>query len=231
MRRRTDPRPATRTAAAGRGSSLRGAAPASFTPLPAAFYARNALRVARDLLGKLLVRELPEGRVVVRIVEVEAYRGPADRAAHSFGGRRTPRNEVMYGPAGRLYVYFVYGMHWCANVVAAREGVPEAVLLRGAEVIEGSAILRARRGRELPDHELLRGPANLCKALGVDGTHNGVGLETGAIHLADAPRIGSARVRSSPRIGVDYAGVDASLPWRLFVADCRSVSGPRQKKA
>ena len=204
------------------------------TPLPRAFYERDALRLARALLGKVLVVRGAEGVMAARLVEVEAYRGPKDLAAHTAGGRRTPRNEVMWGPAGHLYVYFVYGMHWCANVVAAAPGRPEAVLLRGAEPLSGIELMRTRRPAARRDAELLRGPANLCRALGIDRARNGADLVAGTsagaagdIVIVDAPPVAARDVARTPRIGVDYAGEHAALPWRLFVKGSPGVSGPR----
>lgn len=214
-------------------------------PLPRSFYETDALRLARRLLGKALVHAAPEGTAACRIVEVEAYRGPEDRAAHSAGGRRTPRNEVMWGPAGHLYVYFVYGMHWCANVVAADVDRPEAVLLRAAEPLDGLDLMRARRARDagtrrsagkpgstrvrrgaptVRDEHLLRGPANLCTALGIDRGLNGADLLAGPVLLLDGPAVPARSIIRTPRIGVDYAGDDALLPWRLFVAGSPAVS-------
>ncbi len=203
--------------------------PAGARRLPRAFYARNALRLARALLGKILVHDGPGGRTAGRIVEVEAYRGPEDRAAHSAGGRRSPRNEVMWGPPGRLYVYFVYGMHHCANVVAAREGIPEAVLLRALEPLEGMEVMRRRRGRKVPVEHLLRGPACLCKGMGIDRRHNGALLSRGPLKILDAPAIPARAVVRTPRVGVGYAGEHAVRPWRLFVRGNPSVSGPGPK--
>jgi DNA-3-methyladenine glycosylase len=196
-------------------------------PLSREFHGRDAVTVARALLGKIVVHETAEGVAVARIVETEAYRGPADRASHSWGGRRTARNEVMYGPPGRAYVYFIYGMHWCLNVVTAEEGVPEAVLVRAAEPLEGAELMRARRGVAVADAELLRGPGNLCRALGITGERNGADLALPPLFVADAPAVRASRVRETPRIGVDYAGADSALPWRFVVADSPSVSGKR----
>jgi DNA-3-methyladenine glycosylase len=196
-------------------------------PLPPdAFYERDAVRVARALLGKAIVHSTPEGVTSARIVETEAYRGPVDRAAHSYGGRRTERNEVMWGPAGRAYVYFVYGMHWCLNVVTAREGRPEAVLIRAAEPILGLDLMRKRRDTACPDANLLRGPANLCRALDVTRLQNGADLRGDELFLLDAPTVPAAKVRRSARIGVAYAGDHAALPWRFYVVGSPAVSGP-----
>ena len=117
-----------------------------YTPLPRSFYARGVLTVARDTIGKILVLERDSGVLAGRIVESEAYRGPEDRAAHSFGGRRTARTEVMFGPPGHAYVFFVYGMHFHLNLVTTREGSPHAVLIRAVEPLEGIAEMAQRRG-------------------------------------------------------------------------------------
>ncbi len=201
--------------------------------LPRAWYGHPTLRVARALLGKILVHRSAVGITAGRIVEVEAYRGPEDRAAHTAGGRRTPRNEVMWGPAGHLYVYFTYGMHHCCNVVTRDAGHPEAVLLRGLEPIAGVPLMRHRRTQPtrrsaLADVELGRGPGNLCRAMGIDRTLNGTDLISGHIRLLDAPRIPARQVERSPRIGIDYAGAHAARPWRFFVRDTPAVSGPRR---
>jgi len=198
--------------------------------LPPAFYARPTLRVARALLGKILVRRDRAGVTAGRIVEVEAYRGPADRAAHTAGGRRTPRNEVMWGPGGRLYVYFTYGMHHCCNVVTRTAGLPEAVLLRALEPVHGVALMRRRRGvvaARAPDAALCRGPGNLCSAMGIGRTLNGADLIAGPVVILDAPTIPARRVARTPRIGVAYAGPDAALPWRFVVRDSPAVSQAR----
>jgi DNA-3-methyladenine glycosylase len=192
------------------------------------FYERPTLRVARGLLGKILVHRSRDGIAAGRIVEVEAYRGPEDRAAHTAGGRRTPRNEVMWGDGGRLYVYFTYGMHYCCNVVTRRAGEPEAVLLRALEPVLGSALMQRRRGgRDLPTTGLARGPGNLCRALGIDRRLDGCDLTAGPVVILDAPRVPAGSVVTSPRIGVDYAGDHALRPWRFYVRDSTAVSRPR----
>ena len=192
------------------------------------FSARPTLRVARALLGKILVHRSAVGTTAGRIVEVEAYRGPDDRAAHTWGGRRTARNEVMWGPAGHLYVYFTYGMHYCCNVVTRGAGYPEAVLLRALEPIAGTALMRERRANpSVVDALLCRGPANLCRAMGIDRDLNGVDLTMGPIVVLDGPSVPARRIAASPRVGVAYAGADAALPWRFFIRDAAAVSHSR----
>lgn len=182
--------------------------------------------MARALLGKVLVHDGPGGRAAGRIVEVEAYRGPEDRAAHTYGGRRTPRNEAMWGPEGHAYVYMVYGMHCCLNAVAGKAEVPEAVLLRALEPGVGQALVRRRRGPRARDAALLAGPANLCRGLGITREQNGADLTCGPLRILDAARVPASRVGRSPRIGVDYAGPHARRPWRLFVRGSPALSGP-----
>jgi DNA-3-methyladenine glycosylase len=209
----------------------RPAAPISSNerPLGRSFYLAPTLRVARTLLGKVLVHETAEGRVAGCIVEVEAYRGPRDRAAHSAGGRRTARNETMYGEPGHAYVYFIYGMHHCLNVVTQPAGIPEAVLIRALQPVDGIALMRARRGiADGPDWRLCRGPGALCQALGLTRAHDGIDLVTGPLRILDAPTIPPASVGRARRIGVAYAGADALRPWRFLVRGSAAVSGPRR---
>ncbi|MGC4094833.1 MAG: DNA-3-methyladenine glycosylase [Polyangiaceae bacterium] len=189
--------------------------------LPRSFYAQPVLSVAKSALGKILVHESPEGRVSGRIVETEAYRGPEDRAAHSFGGRRTPRTEAMFGPPGFAYVFFVYGMHWHFNLVTTAEGAPEAVLIRALEPLEGVELMAKRRGRRADALELTNGPGKLCQAMGIDRALYGADLTGDRLYLLDGD---TPRASRSPRIGVDYAKEWAEKPWRFFDAQSRYVS-------
>ncbi len=182
------------------------------------------LAVARESIGKLLVHVTREGSVAGRIVEAEAYRGPADRAAHSAGGRRTARTEVMFGPPGHAYVFFVYGMHWNMNLVTGREGEPHAVLIRAVEPILGMDLMSVRRGKAPDRPELSNGPGKLCQAFAIDRRSYGVDLCGDRLFLADAPRV---RVARSRRVGIDYAGEWVDKPWRFFEPGNRWVSKAR----
>ncbi len=194
-------------------------------PLGRSFYARDVLEVAPACIGKLLVHETPDGVLAGRIVETEAYRGPEDRAAHSYGGRRTTRTEAMFGPPGHAYVFFVYGMHWHVNLVTSAPGMPHAVLIRAVEPVAGAEFMAARRHRNTTSRDLTNGPGKLCKALGIDGALYGCDLTRGPLYLAE-PRSGSpvARISRSPRIGIDYAGAFRDRPWRYFETQSPYVS-------
>jgi DNA-3-methyladenine glycosylase len=204
---------------------LSGGALAALAPLEREFYQRATATVARDLLGKLVIRDLPEGRVAVRLAEVEAYLGIRDAAAHTFGSRRTPRNEVMWGDGGHLYVYFTYGMHFCCNVVTRQTGIPEAVLLRSAVPVRGRPLIVARRGARAGRH-LLDGPARLCQGLGIDRRLNGADLTlAGGVWLAsDGFECRPSWLGRLPRVGVDYAGEAAKWPLRFLLDLDRSAS-------
>jgi DNA-3-methyladenine glycosylase len=181
---------------------------------------RSALEVAPRLLGCVLRHEDESGAVAVRLVEVEAYDGTADPGSHAFRGP-TPRNSVMFGPPGRSYVYFTYGMHWCLNVVCAPAGRASAVLVRAGEVVEGLTTARQRRDG-VRDRDLARGPARLCRALDVDGHLNGADLLGGSrLHLLSGPPLPANQLRSGPRVGVS-AG--AERPWRFWVDGEPTVS-------
>jgi DNA-3-methyladenine glycosylase len=189
--------------------------------LPRAFYARPVLVVARELVGKVLVHRTSQGTAAGRIVETEAYRGPLDRAAHSFRGRRTARTEAMFGPAGHAYVFFVYGMHWNFNVVTGRVGEPHAVLIRALEPVVGLELMAERRKLAPERIELTNGPGKVCQALGITGSHYGIDLCEEPLFLTEGE---AGRVLRSPRVGVDYAGAWAQRPWRFFEADNAYVS-------
>jgi DNA-3-methyladenine glycosylase len=184
--------------------------------------AGDVLVAAVRLLGCTVEADTPEGTVAVRLVEVEAYRGADDPASHSFRGR-TPRNGVMFGPAGHLYVYFVYGMHFCANISCLEDGEAGAVLLRAGEVESDLAVAHARRPTARRSADLARGPARLASLLGLGREHNGVDVtDPGSpVRLLAAPPIDPALVRSGPRVGVAAAH---DLPWRFWVAGSAAVS-------
>jgi DNA-3-methyladenine glycosylase len=187
------------------------------------FYARDTLTVARELLGQRLVRLLDGRRIAGRIVEVEAYVGEEDQACHAAPGR-TARNAVMYGPPGHAYVYFIYGMHHCFNVVTEREGFPAAVLVRALEPVEGIDAMRAHRGGRT-GVELTNGPAKLCYALAIDRALNGADLVTGETLWIerDAP-IADEQVATGPRVGVRGDERAVTVAWRFWVAGSRYVS-------
>ena len=180
-----------------------------------AWFDRSASEVAPDLLGCVLIHDTPAGRISGRIVEVEAYLGPEDLAAHSSRGE-TDRNAVMFGSPGHLYVYLVYGVHHCANVVCGPGTKPEAVLVRAAELIEGEELARARRGG-VSRHRLAAGPGNLAAAFGIDRRLNGADLVSGPVRLVLAER--PAAIDRGPRIGVDYAGAWTNRPLRYLIRD------------
>src|SRR5438876_7585926 len=195
--------------------------------LPPSFYDRDTILVARELLGKYLVHVSGGVERIGRIVEVEAYLGPHDLAAHSSKGL-TARTKVMFGPPGHAYVYFIYGMYFCMNVVCQPAGVPEAVLLRALEPLEGIELMRRRRGvPDGPEWRLCRGPGVLCRALGITRAENGADLVRGPLRILDAPPVPAAQVARTARIGVAYAGADAARPWRFVVRGSPAVSGRR----
>ena len=172
------------------------------------------------LLGAVLRHETGDGAVAVRVTEVEAYAGALDPGSHAYRGR-TPRNAVMFGPPGRLYVYLSYGLHHCCNVVVGPEGEASAVLLRAGEVVEGLELARARRPAAARDRELARGPGRLCGALGIDTRHDGADLRRGALTLAVTGPPDAAQVRTGPRVGLRLA---ADVAWRFWLEGEPTVS-------
>ncbi len=184
------------------------------------------LVIARELLGKILVTNR-EGKVTSgRIVEVEAYAGIHDKASHASGGRITERNRVMYAKGGVAYVYLCYGIHHLFNIVTHEKDTPHAILIRAIEPLEGTDIMMRRTGRKVPDVSMTRGPGNLSKALGIDVSQSGISLSGREIYLADDGfEYSPLQIVCSPRIGVDYAGEDAFLPYRFYVKGSPYVSG------
>jgi DNA-3-methyladenine glycosylase len=219
----TGPGPAgTGTAGPGPGTAL----------LPREFFADHALQVAPRLLGCVLEHQTAEGLVAVELTEVEAYEGSVDPASHSYRGR-TARNAVMFGPPGHAYVYFTYGMHFCANLTCGPEGTATAVLLRAGRIVEGAPLAAARRlaGRpaaRVPDRDLARGPGRLGQALGIDRAQNGEdACDPGSplrVRAAARP-VAPAQISRGPRVGVSSA---ADWPWRFWRTGDPTVSAYRR---
>ncbi len=193
--------------------------------LPREFYTRSdTLRVAKDLLGKTLVVPTAAGeRVSAMIVETEAYLGVEDKAAHSYGNRRTKRTETMFATGGTVYIFFIYGMYFQFNVVVGKIGVPHAVLIRAVEPIENVEIMRMRRGK-MKDANLTSGPGKLCIALGIDKTFNNESLLGEKVWLEKGTEISDSEIASGKRVGVGYAEEYAEKPWRFWRKDNLFVS-------
>lgn len=193
------------------------------------FYERaDVTRIARDLLGKVLVTNFDGQTTSGRIVETEAYAGEIDRASHAWAGRRTNRTEVMYQTGGTAYVYLCYGIHQMFNVVTNQRDIPHAILVRAVEPMEGIDRMLQRTGKKQPDHTLTKGPGNVGKALGLHTSHTGLSLLGDIVFIADDGfRVKKTEVLATPRIGVDYAGDDAALPYRFIIRDNPYVSGKK----
>ncbi|MFF4246956.1 DNA-3-methyladenine glycosylase [Streptomyces sp. NPDC001822] len=186
--------------------------------------AHPAEEVAPRLLGAVLTHETPEGTVSIAVTETEAYSGSADPASHAYRGR-TPRNAVMFGPAGHLYVYRSHGLHWCANVVTGTEGTATAVLIRAGRVVEGEDLARERRGDKVESARLARGPGNFCRALGITAEHDGADLLAGGpVALSEGEPVPAALVRAGPRVGVSKAH---DWQHRFYLAGDPTVSAYR----
>jgi DNA-3-methyladenine glycosylase len=202
--------------------------PADQQPLSRAFFERPVLQVAPDLLGRVVVHDSPEGTVAIRLTEVEAYDGENDPGSHAFRGQ-TPRNAVMFGPPGRVYVYFSYGMHWCMNLVCGPTGEAAAVLLRAGEVVTGVELAHTRRTTARVARDLARGPARLTSALGVDKAYDGADVTASGSRLrllpGAGPRPARRRVSRGPRVGV--AGEGGVRNWRFWIDGEPTVSSYR----
>jgi len=194
--------------------------------LEISFYRQEVMMVAKELLGKILIHESAGCVTAGRIVETEAYMGPEDQAAHSSGGRRTARNEVMYGSKGHAYVYFIYGLYWCLNLTAgAVPGKPEAVLLRALEPVAGEDMMAKRRGLTAGKSvNLTNGPSKLCMAMAISKAQNNVDLTASPLYVNDAPLIPQAEIVETTRVGVDYAGEWKNKSWRFYIKGNRFVS-------
>ena len=186
----------------------------------------DVVEIARNLLGKILVTTFNGNLTSGRIVETEAYVGITDKASHSFGGRRTPRNQHMYNEGGISYVYICYGIHSMFNVVTNTTNTPDAVLIRALEPIEGIDCMLQRTGKIQLDNILTKGPGNLCRAMGIAKIHSGISLNSKEIFIADEGFVFTDdAIAASKRIGIDSAGIDALLPYRFYVRGNKFVSG------
>jgi DNA-3-methyladenine glycosylase len=199
--------------------------------LPMSFYKRNdVLQISKELLGKILVTNWRGHLTSGRIVECEAYMGTIDRASHAYGGRRTDRNEIMYGKAGTAYVYLCYGIHHLFNVVTNEKEIPHAILIRALEPIEGIKKMLKRRDKEKLDNTLTKGPGSLSEALGIKVANNGTSLRGKHLFIADDGFVYDKKmIGASPRIGVEYSGEAAKYPFRFYVKGNPFVSGKPNK--
>ena len=208
----------------GKSNSLR-----RMKKLPIDFYLRaDVEKIAKDLLGKVLVTQFDDGYTSGRIVETEAYAGEIDKASHAYRGK-TPRTTVMFGQGGTAYVYLCYGIHQMFNIVTNQEGIPHAILIRGVEPLEGIDLMLKRTGKKKPDATLTRGPGNVGKAFAFHTTQCGYPLTGDQIFIADDGYIlPASQIVTSPRIGVDYAGDHAEWHFRYFIKGNLYVSGGRK---
>lgn len=195
--------------------------------VPLSFYRRkDVVKIAKELLGKIVVTDIDGFITSGRIVETEAYVGISDKASHSFGGKRTARNEHMYSPPGTAYIYICYGMHQMMNIVTNDKDIPDAVLIRAIEPLKGIDIMLQRTRKNQLDKTLTRGPGNVGKALGIFKRHSGLHLLDQEIYLLDDNhKIPEEKIGISKRIGVESAGADALLPYRFYVKGNKFVSG------
>ena len=190
------------------------------------FYQRDTISVSKALLGKILVHDSSEGTMAGRIVETEAYRGPEDQAAHSYGGRRTIRNEVMFGQKGHAYVYFIYGMYYCFNITTGVIlGKPEAVLIRALQPVKGEEVMAKHRGAPRGKvANLTNGPSKLCIAMGITKSQNKTDLTNPPLYIRDALSVPQKDIVETTRIGVNYAGEWKNKLWRFYIKGNSFVS-------
>ena len=195
--------------------------------LPIEFYKRkNVVQIAQELLGKIIVTNIDGIKTSGRIVETEAYAGITDKASHAFAGKRTSRNEHMYGEPAIAYVYICYGIHQMFNIITNDEEIPDAILIRAVEPLEGIEDMMIRTGKNMADNTITKGPGNVGKALGIFKIHSGINVTGETIFLAsDDYKMGTTMIGASARIGVQYAGQDALLPYRFFIKGNKFVSG------
>ena len=195
--------------------------------VPLSFYQRkDVVKIAKELLGKIVVTNFDVQVTSGRIVETEAYIGFTDKASHSFAGKRTSRNEQMYSAAGTAYIYICYGMHQMLNIVTNEKGTPDAVLIRAIAPLKGIEIMSQRTGKKVSDKTITRGPGNVGKALGIFKHHSGLFLLDEEIYLLDDyKKIPDENIGISKRIGVESAGADALLPYRFYLKGNKYVSG------
>ncbi|RFM30592.1 DNA-3-methyladenine glycosylase [Deminuibacter soli] len=200
---------------------------AEWQKLTTSFYRqKDVVKLAKQLLGKILVTHFDGITTAARIVETEAYNGVVDKASHAYNNRRTARTEVMFGEGGTAYVYLIYGIHHLFNVVTNAAGTPHAVLIRGAEPLIGIEQMLLRTHKHKADNTLTKGPGNVSKALGITTQYTGFSLLENKIWIADdKKRYPASAIAATPRIGVDYAAEDALLPYRFIVKGNPFVSG------
>jgi len=198
--------------------------------LDTSFYGRDdVIRIARELLGKILVTNFDNTLTAARIVETEAYNGVVDKASHAYNGRRTNRTEIMYKQGGKAYVYLCYGIHHLFNVVTNEQDAPHAILIRAAEPVYGTDSMLDRTRKSKLDFTVTKGPGNVSKALGISTKHTGVDLLGNEMFIVgDGLKLKRSEIIASPRIGVDYAAEDALLPYRFYIKDNPFVSGKKK---
>ncbi len=189
------------------------------------FFRKSALELAQNILGKYLVRITPRGKAVVKIVEAEAYMGLDDEASHSYQGRLTERNKVMYEDGGVFYVYKIYGIYYCLNVVANKKNVPQAVFIRSAEPVEGVDILKKNRNMNKFNFlHLTNGPSKMAQALDISLEFYGKSVENNQLYFLSGEKISPAKIVSAPRVNIDYAQSARDYPFRFYIRGNKFVS-------